>query len=320
MNEVYVMKIGRGYYQGREDRNGGQAEFSIFFEHLAMACNQIVNGRKLANMKLLVGPPPYKHVLAGKQLHLTDKTVTFVMNGLADRTSQIEFQQAREASDFIVFVLTDYNFVEDNMQMIEQSDFILHQATAPRYKSVLFDKPAAYSYIPELFYDATIPESKVKMDLCFFGGNWKGREDEFTRFLVSHGGKTFRDEFAVFYKLDEQQDFRIAYKEYRKMMSLFKFAFVSGRTAGKEIGWVTPRYVEAVNAGCVPIVIDDYDEYRHFGESPRAHSYQELQEVMSEIRNMSDGEVIDYVNDLRKAVLDGHTKFAFVIKEILESL
>ena len=123
-----------------------------------------------------------------------------------------------------------------------------------------------------------------------------------------------KDGIAAFFKDKQGKDFRIAYKDYRRVLSLFQFAFVSGRTAGKEVGWVNPRLVEAVNAGCVPILIGDYDPMNHFGfEANRVNGYKELKYFMEEVDLEEEKSRLDRAAE---QILEGQDKFKDLMKEM----
>lgn len=302
MINIHIWKLGN-HYEGTEDRNGGKAEFNFIYNHLMEACQ-----KHKAVLSLYTLP-----TIAERE----SRTVTFIVNGIIAGNDMYKAEMARNRSDVLVYVFTDYGFAENNEDIIKMCDFVLHQSPMDR-KFELFGIPGAYSYIPELFFDTSIPVSEMKIDLCFFGGNQAGREDEFGEYIIEKRdgfpAMRIKDGIAAFFKDKQGKDFRIAYKDYRRVLSLFQYAFVSGRTAGKEVGWVTPRLVEAVNAGCVPILIGDYDQMNHFGfEANRVNGYKELKYFMEEVDLEEEKSRLDRAAE---QILEGQDKFADLMKEM----
>lgn len=302
---IHVWKLGN-HYDNKEDKNGGKAEFNYIYNAIADA----VDGKAILRMN------PIPSVEEEK-----DKVVTFIVNGIMSERDECRVKIARRTSDIIVYIITDYGFIEDNKPVIELCDYVLHQSPMEGFS--LMNKPGAYSFVPELFYDEKLPVAPAKMDLCFFGGNQAGRSNEFNEYILD-ADKSFgypmsvRSGMAAFYKSNEGDDFRVPYKDYRRILSLFKFAFVSGRSAGKDVGWVTPRLVEAVNADCIPILINDYDRFDHFGfQCHRVKGYKELQQFMEESDEIDMGFILDRAkNDFRQAQKDFKLLIRYVISEI----
>lgn len=259
-NACEVYKIGNNYYSGREDRNGGNYETNVIVNHIEKCAGNVGFER--------------------------DIDVAFVINGLKNENDREAFREIRLNYKKVVFILTDAGFVEDNAEFIDQCDLMLHQSPLcfgnDSYCSIRGVK-GKYSYIPELFYDETIPVSDIKKNLILFGGNIKGREDDIKDFVFTKEGE-LRTFVFMLYKDEHGNDFRVNYENYRRFMSLFKFAYVSGRKAGSDIGWVTPRFVETINAGCYPILIGGYDKYCHFGFT----NHESYNEALITIASMSD--------------------------------
>lgn len=268
MKYVCVQKLGN-YYYNKTDKNGGAAEYKIISDKIEEIC------KKENDLHFSRSNVAYTKKNSKKD----DIVISIVVNGGNDIQCEYEMREIRKESDAVIFVATDYLLAERSKNFIEMSDYILHQAP---FTANLFGKSGAYSYIPELFYNEEEEKqvSEVKAPLVFFGGNIVGREEE-VDIIFDKKNDRVRNGIVAFYKEDAEHDYRVRYDEYRKIMSLFKFAYVSGRSYGSEYGWVTPRYVEAINANCIPIKIGDYDKFNYFGfQDTRANTYGGIVDVM----------------------------------------
>lgn len=250
MAGITCMKIGIGYYQGIEDRNGGSHEFRLIFDQ-AVSIN---TETRLAS------------------LHTSRIDILLVVNGKENFESWTKFEALKARAKKVIFVLTDYGFIEDNKRYIQEADMILWQAPM---RGELFGVPAQYGYVPQLFYT----EQKLapyRNQFCLFGGNIAGREAEVKKMLLRDDGLFCRNIVAL-YKDVSGFDCRVPYNQYIQMLRACSSMYCSGRKAGKEVGWVTPRYVEAISAGCYPIKINDYDNKGYFGfEALRAKTRSRL--------------------------------------------
>lgn len=298
MASVHVWKIG-SYYENIEDKNGGKAEYNFIYNAIAKACE--------GKAELMLEPTPLNHDEKGK-------IVSFIVNGKAGERDLERAELARKNSDVLVFILTDYGFIPDNEPIIKMCDYVLHQSPLKQFK--LFDIPGEYSYVPELFYDESLPVSNMKMNLCFFGGNMVGREQTFDMYLLESKNKAnFKKKMAVFYKDDKGNDFRVEYNNYRRILSLFEFALISGRSAGSDVGWVTPRFVEAINAGCFPVLVDGYDSDDHFGfDSYRA---QNADAVWWLVTRGITTDMKKKIEAARERIQDGKLSFYKIIQKLI---
>lgn len=302
MAHVHLWKLGN-YYSGKEDRNGGNAEYNYIKKELESIC-------KSMKVKFHENEMPTKD-------ELNEKIIVFVVNGLMQHGDIQRAEEYREYADEMVYFLTDFGFADQNRAVVKVCDLVLHQS--PHDQGFrLFNKPGFYSFVPEIFYDESIPKSDIKMDLCFFGGNQAGREEEFSEYIVDESGypaMRIKNGIASFFKTADGKDFRVSYENYRRILSLFRFAFVSGRNAGKEVGWVTPRIVEAVNAGCIPILINDYDSTNYFGlKDYRVHSYKDLFQFMEEANEADER----YLETVVKRIKAGKHLFRIQIERIIK--
>lgn len=150
-----------------------------------------------------------------------------------------------------IFVITDAVALND--ELANRCDYVLHQSIRNLPN---ITKPQYYSYIPELFYNPyhdNIVSFTKKADLVFFGGGIRDNKDIFA-YLDEINLPTY-----LITKTDNGEDNRINYDECQKLMGTCKFALILSRHSYNDIGFVTPRFIEAVNNWCVPIVLDSYD-------------------------------------------------------------
>lgn len=153
--------------------------------------------------------------------------------------------------DIHIFIITDAIALDD--ELANRCDYVLHQSIRELPN---ITKPQYYSYVPELFYNpysGNIKSFVKKADLVFFGGGIRDNKDIFA-YLEEINLPTY-----LITKVDNGEDNRISYKECQNLMSECKFALVLSRHSYNDIGFVTPRFIEAINNWCVPIVLDTYD-------------------------------------------------------------
>lgn len=226
------------YYTGIEDRNGGSHEFKLIFDQAA----SINTEARLTS------------------LQTSQIDILLVVNGKDSQESRNKFKALEACAKKIIFVLTDYGFIEDNEVYIRSADMILWQAPM---RGELFGVSSQYGYVPQLFYTEQ-RLAPYRNQFCLFGGNIAGREAEVKQMLLRDDGLFCRNIVAL-YKDASGFDCRVPYNQYIQMLRACSSMYCSGRKAGKEVGWVTPRYVEAISVGCYPIKINDYDSKGYFG-------------------------------------------------------
>lgn len=147
MIEVY--KIGLEWYDKTEDKNGGLFEYRIIKQEL-------------------------KDIL-------TTKAVLVIVNGKMSMNEETFLLDKMKNYDTTIFIATDIVAFDNNKNIIDASDYLLHQS--PAILSQFYYKPQCYSYIPEMFYkyiEARKIEHNGKM---IFGGGLRDNEQQILDYL-----------------------------------------------------------------------------------------------------------------------------------------
>lgn len=264
MPGISYYKIGSRYYSIQPDKNGGKHE-----AYLIESAVEKVNEE-----------------LVGKPICTGDADLFICVNGKKDEFDTAPVEKGRQTCKKMIFILTDYNFIQDNMEFIQMADEVWWQSPICHE---LLGKPARYSYVPELFYNEREP-AEYRNNVCLFGGNIPGRTDEVVN-MCTDGLGNFMHGMMCLYKDGKGTDTRVNYEKYQELLATCSCTYVSGRLAGLEVGWITPRYIEAIAAGCVPIKIGRYDSAKYFGfEELRATNKQELKKSILFAALKSDSE------------------------------
>lgn len=267
--EVY--KIGSEYYNGISDCNGGTHEFELI----------------------------------EKALHWidSDKFVVLV-NGNTNNQDEVleKFKDKKK-----IFVATDWFAFNKNKKIIDNCDYLLHQSLNGYVEGTKV-KNQAFSGVPFLFCnsDSTLiePENESKISLIIFGGANTGRQAEFEKYLEHDTEKLFLS-FVKKYDLNGNVIFdnRLGYNSFQVLMSLCKYSLMITRSEYAKSRWFTPRIVESINNGCLPIidvnypvffswkkvecyrdVVDTYTYYE-YNEGGRLETIEALRQMFEERKN-----------------------------------
>ena len=220
MIEVY--KIGLEWYDKTEDKNGGLFEYRIIKQEL-------------------------KDIL-------TTKAVLVIVNGKMSMNEETFLLDKMKNYDTTIFIATDIVAFDNNKNIIDASDYLLHQS--PAILPQFYYKPQCYSYIPEMFYkyiEARKIEYNGKM---IFGGGLRDNEQQILDYLNVVP--------STAYIKNKLTDTRIPYHQYLDELAKHSYSLVISRRAYQKIGWITPRYTECLALNTLPICDYTYDKFNHF--------------------------------------------------------
>lgn len=185
---------------------------------------------------------------------ITDQRVLVIINGKFFEDEETSLLELIKCYNTTIFIATDIIAFENNSKIIEASDYLLHQS--PLVLQQFYYKPQLYSYVPELFYRYVTADTSVKNNKMIFGGGVRDNEDLILEYLQAVP--------STAYLKTAEKDNRISYNEYLKELAKHKYSLVISRKAYQKIGWVTPRYVEALALNTLPICDYNYDKFSHF--------------------------------------------------------
>ena len=241
---IDVYKIGLHWYDGIEDRNGGLFEYRIIEQEL-------------------------KNVL-------TDKHVLVIVNGKLCQGEEESLLNKMKLFDIVIFIATDIIAFSDNKNIINASDYLLHQS--PIILKDFYYKPQLYSYLPEMFYkyvDARKIEHNGKL---IFGGGVRDNENEILSYLQAVP--------STAYLKRENEDTRLPYNKYLNELAKHSYSLIISRKQYQQIGWITPRYTECLALDTLPICDYTYDMFRHF-KSIVVNNPEHLKTVIETFENNS---------------------------------
>lgn len=241
---IDVYKIGLHWYDGIEDRNGGLFEYRIIEQELKNVC--------------------------------TDKRVLVIVNGKLCQGEEESLLSKIKLFDIVIFIATDIIAFSDNKNIINASNYLLHQS--PIILNDFYYKPQLYSYLPEMFYkyvDARKIEHNGKL---IFGGGVRDNENEILSYLKAVP--------STAYLKRENEDTRLPYNKYLNELAKHSYSLIISRKQYQRIGWITPRYTECLALDTLPICDCTYDTFRHF-KSIVVNNPEHLKTVIETFENNS---------------------------------
>lgn len=251
------------------------------------------------------------NAISNALIGLRSDDVVIVINGLYDEEDKKWFNKNKKK---IIFILTDTACVEKDKEVIDAADIVLHQSPNPLD---YIKCRQTYGYVPELFFYEKIEERANQMDLCLFGGANTGRQELFNKYLFDEIGKVREKMFVVCKEYYQSgavaYDDRLGYDTFMDLMSFFKYSLVIARKDYNEIGWVTPRYIEAVSRNCLPICDEQFDKYEHFKSKILVNSYDMLVDVIKYYYEHEDAR-IEWLNRSRETFKKNKDMFRRIVE------
>lgn len=237
MKTIGVFKIGEGFYRENTDKNSGYYESQLIkreLDALDLNCRCPEKGMTLV-------------IIGGREPSVSDTII---------------LKYALKVADKKIFVLTDLDSIHYNADIIDQCDLVLTQTNR---KIEGINKPQRYGYVPELFYDDSInPQPNYKHNGLYFAGTAEGREDNFFNYLLNPVDMSVRERVTLIGKHSNLYDYRIGYQAHLTLQQLFRYTLMIVDEKARDIGWVTSRYVEAINYNVLPLIDECYDLTNHF--------------------------------------------------------
>jgi len=275
--EIYKI----GMMKNDIDKNGGMFEYNLIRKELS-GCTD--------DKLILVGGNPY----IGE-----NEVITRILEKYKNKKK--------------IFIATDSIVFAKCMQIMNACDIVLHQTPKSISKIHPLQK---YSYVPELFYKEF--DSQPIVSGILFGGNDTGRQDLFRKYILGHDGD-LREYIMAFVKTVNEEgkisDSRIDYNDFMGFMKSYKYSLVISRKEYRELGWVTPRFMEAIGRNNVPLVDVNYDRYGHLKYISKVNSYIELIDLMKRFDN-NPGLKNGYLEEQRKTFRQAKGKFKEIIMNI----
>lgn len=243
---IEFYKIGKKWYE-QGDRNGGLFEANIVEKELfGIYCDK----------KVLV-------ILNGKFFNIEEEL--FLLSYMQN-------------FDIKIFIATDIISLNNNRSIINNCQYLLHQC--PANDMIENDKLIQlYSWVPEIFYTYTRQLLQTeKQDKLIFGGGVRDNEHKILEYLSAVP--------SVSYLKTNDYDNRIEYANYLIELAKYKYTIVISRRSYSDIGFITPRYCEAIANNVLPICDSTYDRSNHFAVV-RVSSKEELKRMI-EMLNQSE--------------------------------
>lgn len=243
---IEFYKIGKKWYE-QGDRNGGLFEANIVEKELIGIC---------CDKKVLV-------ILNGKFFNIEEEM--FLLSYMQN-------------FDIKIFIATDIISLNNNRSIINNCQYLLHQC--PANDMIENDKLIQlYSWVPEIFYTYTRQLLQTeKQDKLIFGGGVRDNEHKILEYLSAVP--------SVSYLKTNDYDNRIEYANYLIELAKYKYTIVISRRSYSDIGFITPRYCEAIANNVLPICDSTYDRSNHFAVV-RVSSKEELKRMI-EMLNQSE--------------------------------
>lgn len=285
---IRVYKMGMSYYLNSIDKNSGMTEVKIITEEL----------KKIK----------------------TDKNILVIINGIRDEADNTLLSLINDY-DLSIFIMSDSVALETSLDIMNACDIVLHQA--PHYNFDNIKSLQYYSYVPELFYKyckELLSQGKIKtidkkIDMIYFGGNNKNRDDKFKAYKVGKVSTVFSR-----HKLYETgEDLRISHNEYLKELSEFLYSLVICREDYRKIGWITSRYFEAIALGNIPFIDFEYDMDNFLVNKDsflRVNNYESMISIRNYLKQNPDI-AKQTLNELKSKAEESLDKFYLLIEEII---
>ena len=239
---IDVYKIGKEWYK-TGDKNSGLFEYSIVQEELA-------------------------------DIKTANRTLVIINGKFYDDAEKRYLSTILSFYDTKIFIASDIIALDENRDIIEQCQYLLHQCPNNDVISNLAIKQY-YSWVPELFYKYNRSSTDTnKQEKVIFGGGVRDNGVKLEQYLSAVP--------STAYLKTEDSDNRIGYFGYLLELSNCMFSFVVARTRYNELGWVTARYCEALAKNTLPICDSAYDSTNHFN-AIKVSSPEELREIFDEL-------------------------------------
>ncbi len=214
-----------------------------------------------------------------------------------------------------IFVMTDIDTLKTCKEFIDTCDIVLTQTTIFLEE---INKPQAYSYVPELFFDENVnPNIHLKSDNVLFAGSIDGREDKYLNYFYDAKKCEVRDKVVIIPKINNGVDYRLQYSEYIKLQKLFKYTLICITEECRKNGWITSRFVEAINLNVIPFVDFEYDVMNHFVADDsllRVKNYTSLINAINILKELNITNSI--LKKYRKRFAQDNKKFIKIVKEV----
>lgn len=234
---IFTYKIGLDSYNGRGDVNGGLYEYKLIKKEVDFVAKAL-------------------------QFKCNNKKALILVGGYLKKESEIKVIEKllNVYFDVKIFIATDYVSISTCKDIINKCDYLLTQTTQKIEDGISKEVKQLYSGVPELFYKYIRYKlvKKVNQDnKIIFGGANTGRQDLFERYEINEKN----DNYCLFTKINESgYDNRIGYFDFIEQLQYHKYTVVISRDVYRDVGWVTPRYYEALAANCLPFIDSEYDK------------------------------------------------------------
>jgi hypothetical protein len=279
-----IKKIGLEYFKNNPDVNGGYHEYLLINDAI-------------------------------KDIKNIDDVIVLINGAITDdeheQLSALLINDKRKK----IFIATDMYCLDKCSKIASLCDYVLGQF---RYLPNEYNwlKNYMYSYVPELFYDEAQNQKIDKIDnILFFGGGLNdGRDATLAKYHV-------HCDMKCYVKQNDNTDNRIPYDQYCKDAAKYKYHLIIARDLYTKYHWVTPRYVECISMGSIPVVDTMYDANNHFKIPTlfRAQAGLEAKYLMKYCNAPENTEFInDVINDCKVAIKRKQTYLKEIIEDIIK--
>jgi hypothetical protein len=285
MKTVGVYKVGEERYMGKVDNNGGLHETKLIKQAISIVC--LNNGFEFTDMNKM-------------PIIEEDPEVLFIIGGFPYTTTETKYLEClMKGAGKKIYIMTDALFL-DNEEEWQQCNEVWHQSMSGISRLLHHDIVQRYNYVPELFFDDSLNINDNRFNGVLFAGNAVGREDQIEQYINSD--KYTRAKTLTLLKTYEYDE-RIPYEAYLKLLAKFKYTLLLDRKTSSDLQWVTPRVVEAVSRGVLPIVSENYDQGNHFiprWSNLRIKSADGAAQVIKLPKNIKQHEMYQIIHTIRE--------------------
>lgn len=227
---------------------------------------------------------------------VTDKNVLVIVNGKLFNGEEDRLLEKMKYYDRTIFIATDIVAFDDNKHIIDASDYLFHQS--PAILKQFYYKPQLYSYVPELFYKYVSAKTIGHNGKLIFGGGVRDNKGIIMNYLKAVP--------STAYLKTSTEDNRIPYKEYLEELAKHSYSLVISRKQYQKLGWVTPRFVESIALGTLPICDCTYDKFKHFYCRDIVSDSIRLREIINDYEKSPQtyNLILDYYRDMVSKTAD----------------
>lgn len=279
-----LYKIGTAMYEVAEDKNCGMFEYDLI-------------------KKECIGMQKEKLIIVNGKFE-----------SFKEQSELLRRMQNYEKKD-IAFILTDLSLFEECKEIISCCSTLLHSSKREDFGKEIC-KNSIYSFVPDLYYDNDRKKNEMKSNIIMFGGSFGGTINDdanVRKYLLDSEGKV--NERFLFFSKNGQNDLRLSYKNYLKVMDVCKYCLCVKRESFVKDMWVTPRLLDSISSHCMPLVDKNYDCHYNHPVEFICNDYDDVNKMIDYFEK-NENEKNEIIEMLRKQSLERKQMFKKIINEI----